>query len=185
MYKLSYTHLQFYNIVIQKNITNFSLLSYITYTNTCYMAFGKEIKRLRLKAGLSAQKMADILGVGSDRLRQWEKRDSDPKDERDVEIIENKLGVSIKDSKALETLPRFDKTQTDSFSHNHAIEILLESNIESIATGRAILAILSEVQAPLMKDKTLPTQLLSIYQKMVKDLAAQVGEEQRAKLRGR
>lgn len=43
------------------------------------MAIGKEIKRLREGAGVSAENLAKWLGVNVDKLRKWELRDTNPK----------------------------------------------------------------------------------------------------------
>lgn len=57
------------------------------------MATGKEIKRLR--GNLSAEKVAEFIGVNASRLRKWEERDSDPKDTDDVRKVEDYFGVSL------------------------------------------------------------------------------------------
>ena len=76
----------------------------------------------------------------------------------------------------LETLPDLVKTPA-TIDSEEGINILIKNLIELKAGQRVILSILAEVQAPTMQEKTLPTQLLSIYRKMVKDEAVQVGEE--------
>ena len=140
------------------------------------MPFGKDIKRLREKSDLSASKIAGILGVKVERFRQWEARDRDPKDERDIAAIEKKFGMPLSKISQLETLPDLVKTPA-TIDSEEGINILIKNLIELKAGQRVILSILAEVQAPTMQEKTLPTQLLSIYRKMVKDEAVQVGEE--------
>lgn len=67
------------------------------------MAFGKEIKRLREKANLSAQKLADAIGIDADRLRKWEQKDMDPRDE-DTKKIEAYFGMGITEVMLLDAL---------------------------------------------------------------------------------
>jgi len=52
--------------------------------------------------------------------------------------------------------------------------LTMENQIELIATVRVVISILAEIQAALSDGKLLPTQLLNIYQKMVKDETIQV-----------
>jgi uncharacterized linocin/CFP29 family protein len=53
---------------------------------------------------------------------------------------------------------------------NDSLGVTLENQIEILATGRTILSVLAELQAPLKKG-SLPTQLANTYRKMVKDEA--------------
>lgn len=62
------------------------------------MGFGKEIKRLRSDAGVSAKKLADLIGVDSERLRKWELYDFEPRAE-DQYKIENFFGNNLEDIK--------------------------------------------------------------------------------------
>ncbi len=59
------------------------------------MAFGKEFKRLRIKAGISAAEAAKWIGVNDERLRKWEQRDADPKDLNDIQKIEDYFETQI------------------------------------------------------------------------------------------
>jgi transcriptional regulator with XRE-family HTH domain len=72
------------------------------------MAFGKEIKRLREKASWSAQKTADQLGVKVERLRKWEQRDLDPRDE-DALLIEKFFNLPIAEIKKVDDIRKFHK----------------------------------------------------------------------------
>jgi transcriptional regulator with XRE-family HTH domain len=72
------------------------------------MAFGKEIKRLREKASWSAQKAADQLGVKVERLRKWEQRDLDPRDE-DATLIEKYFNLPIAEIKKVDDIRKFHK----------------------------------------------------------------------------
>jgi hypothetical protein len=77
------------------------------------MATGKEIKRLRGKT--SAGRVADLIGVGVDRLRKWEERDSDPSDSGDVSKVERYFGVPLGKLRDLKTFDfvEFHKLDTD------------------------------------------------------------------------
>ena len=68
-----------------------------------------------------------------------------------------------------------------SFETDDAGSVIIENQIEILASSRVTLSILAELQSSLMKDKTLPTQLLGIYRKMVKDEAIQVRDELKQK----
>ena len=131
------------------------------------MAFGKEIKRIKDKQKLTAARISEILGVSQDRLTKWMQKDLDPKEE-DVITMEGKLGMSIEEIMKLEKLPTVQKVPNDSIQFNDALGVTIENQIEILATGRTILSILAELQAPLKKG-FLPTQLSNTYRKMVKD----------------
>jgi transcriptional regulator with XRE-family HTH domain len=70
------------------------------------MAFGKEIKRLRRESKISAQKLADMIGISADRLRKWEENDHDPRIE-DVQLIEAFFGMSIEEIMKLKSIKKF------------------------------------------------------------------------------
>jgi len=67
------------------------------------MAFGKEIKRLRDGINLSAQKLADLIGIDAERLRKWEQKDLNPREE-DVARIEQYFGLPLEEIMQLEHL---------------------------------------------------------------------------------
>lgn len=71
------------------------------------MAAGKEIKRLRGK-DVTASKAAKFIGVGVDRLRKWEERDTNPTDTGDIQKVEMYFGCSLGD---LAKLKEFDFVQ--------------------------------------------------------------------------
>lgn len=64
------------------------------------MAAGKEIKRLR--GNISAQTVADLIGISADKLRKWEQRDADPKDVSDIRQVEWYFGCKLEDLKNLD-----------------------------------------------------------------------------------
>jgi transcriptional regulator with XRE-family HTH domain len=70
------------------------------------MAFGLEFKRLREEAGISAQKLADTIGLDADRLRKWEQKDLTPRFD-DAQIIERFFGLSIEKIAELKSIKKF------------------------------------------------------------------------------
>jgi transcriptional regulator with XRE-family HTH domain len=67
------------------------------------MAFGKEIKRLRDGINLSAQKLADLIGIDAERLRKWEQKDLNPREE-DMARIESYFGMRLDEIMGLQHL---------------------------------------------------------------------------------
>lgn len=70
------------------------------------MAFGKEIKRLREEVPISAQKLADLIGIDVERMRKWEQKDMDPRHE-DAMKIEGFFGMDLKAVMALKSIKKF------------------------------------------------------------------------------
>jgi phage repressor protein C with HTH and peptisase S24 domain len=70
------------------------------------MAFGLEIKRLRDEAPISAQKLADFIGIKADRLRKWEEKDLTPRLE-DVQKIEEFFGIDLEQIMNLKSIKKF------------------------------------------------------------------------------
>lgn len=68
------------------------------------MPAGKEIKRLREEKNVSAEKLAELIGVKPERLRKWESRDVDPR-ELDKIKVEQYFGVTLDE---LGNLSNFD-----------------------------------------------------------------------------
>lgn len=68
------------------------------------MAFGKEIKRLRNAVKVSAQTLADAIGIDAEKLRKWEQRDSDPSHEDRV-LIEKFFRTNLDNLIKLDRLP--------------------------------------------------------------------------------
>lgn len=52
------------------------------------MGTGKEIKRLRTTARLSAEKAAEFMGIKADRLRKWEAMDLEPRDDDARKLVD-------------------------------------------------------------------------------------------------
>jgi transcriptional regulator with XRE-family HTH domain len=72
------------------------------------MATGKEIKRLRGKK-VTAAKAAALIGVGVDKLRKWEERDTDPSDSGDIQRVEDYFGQKLSQ---LNQIKSFDFVET-------------------------------------------------------------------------
>jgi phage repressor protein C with HTH and peptisase S24 domain len=72
------------------------------------MGTGKEIKRLRLKAHLSAEKAAKAIGVDPDRLRKWESKGLEPRD-KDALTISDFFGVELDRLNTLQSFNFFQK----------------------------------------------------------------------------
>jgi transcriptional regulator with XRE-family HTH domain len=73
------------------------------------MAFGATIKKLRTDARISAQKLADEIGINADRLRKWEERDLNPRYD-DAQKIEAYFGMTLEKVMNLPELPKFKKS---------------------------------------------------------------------------
>lgn len=74
------------------------------------MAFGKEILRLRKAVNISAEKLAKMIGIRADRLRKWEEKDNDPREE-DTRRIEEFFGMEIQKVMELDSIRKFLKVQ--------------------------------------------------------------------------
>lgn len=70
------------------------------------MAFGDSIKPLRESAGISVQKIADLIGVNADRWRKWESKGLSPRYEDQI-IIEKFFGMSLQDVENLNSIKKF------------------------------------------------------------------------------
>lgn len=92
------------------------------------MGFGTELKRLREKTGLSAQKMADLLDVDADRLRKWEQRDLTPRYE-DRQKIEVFFGMDLDAIAKLSAIDKFLKVPNQEVSFIEKRRTLKNSNI--------------------------------------------------------
>lgn len=89
------------------------------------MNTGKQIRRLRLKARLSAEKAAKIIGVDADRLRKWESKNSEPRAD-DAKTIEDFFGVPLDQLENLESFNFFQnvphETNENPFNRNPKTE---------------------------------------------------------------
>lgn len=70
------------------------------------MGFGLEIKRLREDANISAQKLADKVGIDAARLRKWEEKDMSPREE-DTAIIEAFFKMSLDELSKQKSIKKF------------------------------------------------------------------------------
>jgi transcriptional regulator with XRE-family HTH domain len=83
------------------------------------MAFGSEIKRLRNIHNVSAQLLADAIGIDSERLRSWEKQDLNPRSD-DQRAIEKYFGMPLQQLVSLDRLPKVP-TKEELFSQNNSM----------------------------------------------------------------
>lgn len=84
------------------------------------MAFGSEIKRLRNIHNVSAQVLADAIGIDSERLRSWEKQDLNPRSD-DQMAIEKYFGMPLQQLVSMEMLPKVptrEEVETRKNEHN-------------------------------------------------------------------
>jgi phage repressor protein C with HTH and peptisase S24 domain len=75
------------------------------------MGFGTEIKRLRNDAKVSANKLANLIGIDSERLRKWEQRDIEPK-------FEDRIKIEKFFGKTLELICKLDKIPSELLLEN-------------------------------------------------------------------
>jgi transcriptional regulator with XRE-family HTH domain len=78
---------------------------FVNVNNFFIMGFGKQIKRLRLKSKVSAQMLADRLGVKAEKFRKWEQFDREPA-ALDALKIEEAFGLTMAEIMKLIDLPR-------------------------------------------------------------------------------
>lgn len=78
------------------------------------MGFGKHIKALREKQNISAQKVAEWMGVDAARLRKWEEKDLNPR-EADTAKIESAFGCTIDKILELDRIPLFQYVPKSDF----------------------------------------------------------------------
>jgi hypothetical protein len=116
----------------------------------------KLIEKIQRATGMNQGEISEAAGYKSNYLsEQIAKNQVSKKLLRNVEEVLNKKSIPVKDAGGA----------------------LLENQIEIIATGRVVLSVLAELQAPGLK--RLPTELTSIYRRMVRDEAVQVRDELR------
>lgn len=60
---------------------------------------------------MSASRAAGLIGVGVDRLRKWEERDSDPSDTGDIAKVEKYFGVPVSELKELKSFDFVESPQ--------------------------------------------------------------------------
>lgn len=136
---------------------------------------GDKLREFRTEKKKSQAEMANFIGIGRRSYQEIEKSGIIKKSEVLLKI-QNKTNISAQKNASGET-----NGIEKHFSVKDAGGMILENQIEILASTRVLLSILAEIQAPQMKEKALPTQLLSIYRTMVKDEAKQVRNELRQK----
>lgn len=97
------------------------------------MAFGTEIKRLRNVHKVSAQVLADAIGIDAERLRSWEKQDLNPRSD-DKMAIENYFGMPLELLIKLDKLPKVPK-QSEIMRKPHTSAHILKQLIPQVATS--------------------------------------------------
>lgn len=122
------------------------------------MATGKEIKRLRGKK-TSASEAANLIGVGVDRLRKWEERDTDPSDSGDIQKVEQYFGCKLDQLTNIEIFDFVEMGQKVDYKDKYIrlqekYSQLLESSSDSVADlikqNQALIMTVQEVLARLM-----------------------------------
>lgn len=94
------------------------------------MGFGSVLKKLREKSGLSAPKMANIIGIDVDRMRKWEQKDLTPR-YSDRQKIEAFFNMDLDEIAKLSTIEKFLKVPYLKHDFIEKKGILRESNITS------------------------------------------------------
>jgi transcriptional regulator with XRE-family HTH domain len=159
------------------------------------MAFGKEIKRIKLGQKLTAARVAEILGVSQDRLTKWMQKDLNPREE-DIIKMERKMGMSVDEIMKLDKLPIIQKVPNNSTIHiNMPVSEFTGERVELTAAMRAAIKVLtlknieqevriSELEAKLFKDKTLKQSFSAVsleLEKMTEDEIKHILDEWRKK----
>jgi transcriptional regulator with XRE-family HTH domain len=69
------------------------------------MAFGKKIRELRDEASITAEQLADYIGIKVERLRKWEQKDTTPK--KDMEQIELFFNLTLGEVMQLSSIRKY------------------------------------------------------------------------------
>lgn len=116
------------------------------------------IKEIQTKTGLTVGEISEKAGYGPNYIsEQISKQSVSKKLFNKIQGVLDSEGNFIKDAGGM----------------------ILENQIELLATNRVILSLFAEIQAPQLN--RLPTELQSIYRRMVKDEAEQVRGELKRK----
>lgn len=101
------------------------------------MGFGSELKQARLELGISAAKMAEVMGVDAERLRKWESRDAEPRDTGDRKSVAQFLEIDLDNFKGIDTatIRRKLKTGAPSKQGNGGSDILIPQRGERFYSG--------------------------------------------------
>lgn len=130
------------------------------------MSAGKELKRLRLGSKLSVAKFAGIICVDPERLRNWERRDSNPIDRSDIEAIEKYFDVPIDRLHTVEVFEVKNRRSDPQVNHDAKIIALLEDKVEMLEEQ------LSYLKTRLIEQLAVNTSILLTNQDLLVELAA-------------
>lgn len=111
------------------------------------MAFGKELKRIRLASGMSGKKLADRLGINQEKLKKWELNDLDPRSEDKI-IIEGEFQMKIEEIEKLSSLPEsilITNLTGDIPSENKNIHEIAQTFGERYKQGKRFSKIIGEI----------------------------------------
>lgn len=144
---------------------------------------GQNIRIIKKTLGLSLLKLANQLNeiaapnsFSKDTVYNYETGKTPPT-EPFKRALAKLAGVTVADLETKKLKASDIKEIEDTKEVQDAGSLMLHNQVEGVALLRVILSILAEIQSPLSKEKMLPTQLLSIYRKMVRDEAEQVRKE--------
>ena len=128
-----------------------------------FLATGSELKRIREASNLSANSLAKLLDVSSDRLRKWEQRDIDPKHEDQIKI-EKFFNIELSELGKIKRVPVFpNKSNTlndDSALDNQTKDEIIRALNETIEAQKKTIDLLEE---------KLTKQLGSNFQKVLEN----------------
>lgn len=153
------------------------------------MATGKELKRLRIKAGKSAQAAADLIGVGAERLRKWEQNDADPQNQLDIDKIESYFGTSLEKLEYLESFNFIKRdSQNSSQGQDKEKELLyeltgaLKRGEEARTYERKSLGMLEGIAEILIRNQAYSQVMIQYLVRMHPDFQNMTVEQVRAKV---
>lgn len=132
------------------------------------MAFGADIKRLREESRISAQKLADLIGIDAERLRKWEQKDLSPRDQ-DTKKIEKFFGISLEEIGKLHSIKKFLKVPNDALDHPADHESITTGYENSAVSGNYITELTDKFIDLLKKKDEQMDRLIGILEIKIKD----------------
>jgi phage repressor protein C with HTH and peptisase S24 domain len=97
------------------------------------MGTGKEIKRLRLKAHLSAEKAAGLIGIDAERLRKWEAKDLEPRAD-DAKTIKDFFGLELDQLNTLQSFNFFQNVPRETSNDKKPFHKERQENKMTVST---------------------------------------------------
>lgn len=116
------------------------------------MAFGKEIKRLREDAQISAEKLASKIGIDSARLRKWEQKDLTPRFD-DIKRIEIFFKKPVEDIMKLKTIKEFLNVPRESLELTSEVGKIIGKHEERLLRIEACMEVYESAIAGLLSEK--------------------------------